>query len=245
MAALIKYWMLSGRTLLLFGLLPVLAGSLIGMQGWLWKQDASSFVENLREAEGRVLRIANGQDHLLIDVEYLNDDGVRYERQLKVDSRQAAELRAVGKVSLIYDLRYPQLAEIGHVVSANNARLLYLAMAVAGGLLCLAGFAVLAREAKDSAAKLSLFRIGQLVQTEVRNSALAPGTAAGRFTYAFRGPDGRWYEGRSPQMPARRLAEWAVGRRILVAYDHMNPQRSEADVFGMVNEKRRSAVQAA
>ena len=242
---MLNYWMLASRSLLLFGLLPILAGSVVGLQGWLWNEDAAAFVENLRGVEGRVLLITPDAGNLLVDVEYLNETGVRFTKQFKLDSRQEAELRAVGKVSLIYDLRYPQVAELGHVVSANDEKMMYLGMTAAGGLLCLTGFFVIARQARETAQTLALFRAGTLIQTEVRNSAIAPGQGTGRFTYAFRGPNGRWYEGKSPEMGAARLSDWPVGRRILVAYDPANPRQSEVDVFGVVDEKRRDAVQAA
>ena len=43
-------------------------------------------------------------------------------------------------------------------------------------------------------------------------------------------------------MNAAQLMEWPVGKRILAAYDASNPRSNEADVFGIVDEKRRGAV---
>lgn len=238
-----NYWMLARRRLLLLGLLPVLAGSLAGLQGWRWNQDAAAFGENLRAVDGRLLRITPEGYDLLIDVEYLTEAGVRHQKQFTVESRQESGLRAVGKVSLIYDLRYPQLAGLGDVVSAHHEKRLYMAMTAAGTILCLAGLFFVGKQARRSAIALTLFRSGTLVRTEVRDSALAPGTQqTGRFTYAFRGPNGRWYEGKSPEMGATQLGEWPVGKRILVAYNPANPRQTEADVFGVVEEKRRDAV---
>lgn len=245
MTAMLNYWMLAGRSLLIVGLLPILAGALVGLQGWFWNRDAAEFVENLRGVEGRILLITPEAGHLLVDVEYLNEAGVQFAKQVKLDSRQENELRAVGKVSLIYDPRFPEAAELGHVVSAHDAKMMYLGITVAGGLLCLAGFFVIGKRTRETARTLSLFRSGTLIQTEVLNSAMAPGKAAGRFTYAFQGPNGRWFEGKSPEMGAAGLCDWPVGRRILVAYDPANPRQSEVDVFGVVDGKRRDAVLAA
>jgi hypothetical protein len=83
-----------------------------------------------------------------------------------------------------------------------------------------------------------LFRTGQVVQTEVRDKAMAPGQQLGRFTYAFRGPNGRWYEGKSPELPAEQLAQWPVGRAVLTAYDPLDPKISEPDVFGVLQKWR-------
>ena len=245
MTAMLNYWMLTSRSLLMFGLLPILAGSLVGLQGWFWNRDVAAFVENLHGVEGRVLLITPDAGHLLVDVEYLNETGVRFAKQFKLDSRHETELRAVGKVSLIYNPRFPQVAELGHVVSANDEKMMYLGITAAGGLMCFTGFFVIGKKARETARTLSLFRSGTLIQTEVRNSAMAPGKVTGRFTYAFRGPNGRWFEGKSPEMGASGLRDWPVGRRILVAYDPENPRQSEVDVFGVVDEKRRDAVLAA
>ena len=242
MTAMLNYWMLASRRLLLFGLFPILVGSIAGLQGWLWNQDAAAFAENLRTVDGRVLRITPDGDDLLLDVEYQTEAGVRHKQQIKVASRLESGLRTVGKVSLIYDLRYPQLAELGDVVSAHNEKRLYVGITAAGGLLCLAGGFFLGHRARQTARILTLFKSGTLVQTEVRDSALAPGSQTGRFTYAFRGPNARWYEGKSPEMNASQLREWPVGKRILAAYDPANPRSNEADIFGIVDEKRRGAV---
>jgi hypothetical protein len=242
MAAILNYWILGLKRLLLLGVLPLLAGSLVAVQGWMWSQEASVFVENLRETEGRVLRTTPDGNDFLVYAEYFTEDGVRYEKDFKVDSRLEVEMRAAGKISLIYDRRFPQVVELGHVVSANNERLLFVGMAVTGLLLCLGGMVVLGMRARETAATLSLFRSGMLVQTEVRDSVLAPGQDTGRFTYAFRGPNGRWFDGKSPELPAAAMKEWPVGRRVVVAYDPIDPRQSEVDVFGVIEAKRRDGL---
>ena len=239
---MLNYWMLASRRLLIFGLLPMLAGSIVGLQGWLWNQDAAAFAENLRTVDGRVLRITPDGDDLLLDVEYIAEAGVLHKQQIKVASRLESGLRSVGKVSLIYDLRYPQLAELGDVVTAHNEKRLYMGMAAAGSILCLTGVFFLGHRALQTARTLTLFKSGTLVQTEVRDSALEPGKQTGRFIYAFRGPNARWYEGKSPEMNAAQLRKWPVGKPILAAYDASNPRSNEAVVFGIVDEKRRGAM---
>ncbi|MFN0105667.1 MAG: hypothetical protein ACKV2U_26720 [Bryobacteraceae bacterium] len=242
---MINYWVLASRRLLLLGLLPLLAGTIVGWRGWALKRNAAAFVENLRQAEGRVLQIAPGPDGALVDVEYLNEAGERFKKRFRVDGRHEAELRAVGKISMVYDVRDPRVAELGHVVSANAEMTLYLGMTAAGVLLGLGGLLVIGKHAKLVTGTASLFRNGQLVQTEVRDSTLAPGGKTGRFTYAFRGPNGRWNDGKSPEMSAARLAEWPVGRPLVAAYDATDPRRSEPDIFGVVERGRRNAVQPA
>jgi len=245
MAAILNYWILGIRRVVFFGILPVIFGILVALQGWFWSRDASAFIENLRQTEARVLRINSADSELLIDVEYFTDSGIRYEKQFKVDNSHEEELKAIGKTTLVYDARYPQVAELGHVITANNEHAFYLGMAVCGALLSLAGLCFIGARVKGSLEIVSLFRSGTLVNTEVRDCVLAPGQDAGRFTYAFRGPNGRWFDGKSPEMPAVRLKQWPVGRRLLVAYDPSDPRRSEADVFELVDAKRRNALQTA
>jgi hypothetical protein len=63
---------------------------------------------------------------------------------------------------------------------------------------------------------------------------MAPGRRVGRFAYAFRGPDGRWYEGKSLEMSEAELKNWPAGRPIRVVYDRKNPRRTEPDIFGLI-----------
>jgi hypothetical protein len=220
------------------GLLPVLFGSVIGLQGWLWASDANAFIENLRETEGRVTRMERSNGELQLDVEYLDETGVRYTKQLSVDAKMENEIQQVGKVSMVYDLHAPQIASLGHVVSANNERLLYTVVTAIGILLCLFGLWIFIHQILITLGRIALLNNGRICQTEIRDSIQAPGKQKGRFTFAFRGPDGRWYEGKSEDLPLETLAEWPVGKPIVVAYDALHPHRSEVDLFGAVDSSR-------
>lgn len=242
---MIDYWKLTNRTLLFFGLFPMLAGAALGWIGWSWKRDSAAFVANLQVTEGRIVRFAPDGGELEIDVEYVDGAGVPYTKRFRTPAGQEAKLRAIGKVSLAYDARDPRTAELGHVVSANNAMLADWAVVIAGGVGILGGLGRIGWRAKEVAGIAWLFRHGQAVQTQVRDTALAPGKAAGRFTYAFRGPNGRWFEGKSPELPAAALAEWPVGRTFRAAYDPRDPRRTAADIFGVMENMRRDLSPAA
>lgn len=54
---------------------------------------------------------------------------------------------------------------------------------------------------------------------------------ATQFTYAYQGPNGRWYEGISPVLPPNYLERFPVGQPIRVVVDRAIPRRSEVDVF--------------
>ncbi len=238
---MINYWVLGVRRLLVFSLLPLTVGIVIGVLGWIWKQDAGTLLANIREVDGRVLKVTPVSDGMELEVEFLTESGLAHKKTIVVDDRQARNADAVGKLSLIHDRRDPATATVGHVVSAHNEWLFYWSLVVLGGLLALWGLAVVARQGNAILKIGLLFRDGQLTQTEVRDSTIAPGGVVGRFTYAFRGPDGRWYEGKSPDLPVAQLSQWPVGKRLTVAYDAKNPRESEPDIFGIVAANQRSA----
>lgn len=173
-----------------------------------------------------------------MDVEYLDPDGVKYTQRFQMDTDEAVRLRAIGKVSLVYDQRDPRKAELGHIVSANNEKMVDILVLVVGILILLGGLGYAVAKASQISAIGKLFRTGQIVQTEVRDSAMAPGGNVGRFTYAFRGPNGRWFEGKSPELSRAELDNWPVGRSVVAAYDPKDPRRSEVDVFGVLAKVR-------
>lgn len=238
-----NYWLLRSRWLIIHGLLPLLAGVVISVPVWRLHAGTAAFIENMRETDGRLLRVVNGESGLALEVQYFNQAGVAFTKIFPVDERQAREADAVGKVSVIHDQRVPERSELGHIVSENQELLLYRGLLGLCALLGIWGIVALAGAARSVAATGALFRSGQVVQTEVRDSTTAPGRNFGRFTYAFRGPDGRWYEGKSPDLPAARLAEWRPGRPLWIVYDARNPRRSEPDIFGLLSEARRGASQ--
>jgi hypothetical protein len=222
---------------------PVLLGALMAVQGWLWNGRVAVFVENLQQTEGVVVKVP--PEGGWVEVEYQDEAGALYRKSLEVASGVERQLRAVDKVTLVYDRRTPQAAEIGTVVSAHNERLFSGALAGAGVLLMAGGLALAGWRVLEILGTLALFRSGQVVATEVRDVATVPGKTMGRFTYAFRGPNGRWFEGKSPELAAERLAEWPVGRKVLVAFDPVQAKRNEVDLFGLIDAAKRAEIQAA
>jgi len=232
------YWMLMKQPLLIMGLLPMVAGSLVTWLGLGFLAQSASFVENLQQSEARVIRFIPGDPKMFMDVEFEDRAGVRHPARFEVDESDAPSLRAIGKVSVVFDRRNPQSAEMGHIGSANNEKYFDMGVAGIGGLSLLFGLGYIAKRARQVSTIERLFRSGQTVQTEVRDKAMAPGQQVGRFTYAFRGPNGRWYEGKSPELPADQLAAWPVGRSVIAAYDPLDPKVSEPDVFGVLQKLR-------
>jgi hypothetical protein len=238
-----QYWLLSRWYLLSCGAVPVVLGTLMAIAGWMWRESAAAFLENLQQTDGVVVKVR--PEGGLVDVEYQDRAGVVYRKELQVDSRTERQLRAVEKVTLVYDTRTPDDAAIGTVVSAHHQTLYAAALAGLGLLLIGTGAFLAGRRISNLYRKLALFRTGHMVLTEVRDVATSPDEAMGRFTYAFRGPNGRWFEGSSPEIPVALLAEWPVGRKVIAVYDPLEPKRTEADIFGVIDAARRAQIQPA
>jgi hypothetical protein len=241
-----NYLTLTIRPLARFCVLPVLVGTAVAAVGWDWQADSSAFLENLQQTEGRIRgeQPATGGKTKL-EIEFTDIEGVPYKHSFEVTESEAAQLRVIGKVSLVFDRRDPRRAELGNVVRANFEMWFDWAVLTGGILMICGGFGYLANRTSQILGVQRLFRSGQLVQTEVRDSTLAPGGQTGRFTFAFRGPNGRWFEGKSPDLSARQLAEWPAGRPLLAAYDPGDPRRNEADIFGLAEARRRELPQSA
>ena len=75
---MINYWMLMRQSLLLLGALPILAGALIGWLGLGYLSNSAEFVENLQQADARVIRFLAVEAKMLMDVEYEDSAGVKH-----------------------------------------------------------------------------------------------------------------------------------------------------------------------
>lgn len=231
---MIHYWVLARPALLLKVLLPAFAGIALFSLGWYWNREAVAFVENMRATEGRIVEFRSGETGWRIDVEHLDVEGVPYRGTYDIDAKDEPTLRASGRVNMIYDTRNPQKAELGTVVSASNEAVLSWAT-LGAGVLCVGfGLFSLLRIWYGLRRVERLFLGGTAVRTEVRELTVNRATGRGVFTYAFRGPNGRWFEGKSPEMTAAELGKWPVGTPVSAVYDPANPKVTHPDVFGVM-----------
>jgi hypothetical protein len=118
-----KYWERSIRILLVGSLLPVLTGLAVSWWAWEWKAERTAFAENLRAVEARIRSLDNVEGGLRARVEFLDEIGLLHKKEFVLPASDEYHLRAVGKLSLVYDQRNPQNASAGHVVSVNRDRL--------------------------------------------------------------------------------------------------------------------------
>jgi len=148
---------------------------------------------------------------------------VPYRGSFKIPSSDESTLRAAGNVNMVYDVRNPMNAQVSTIVGASNEALLAYATLAAGAGAILYGLLRFLREWRRIEAIRKLFAEGALVRTEVREVAIAKGSGVGRFTYAFRGTNGRWFEGKSPEMTTVALGDWPVGRILVSAPNRNRP----------------------
>jgi hypothetical protein len=237
---MIHYWILARRNILYKTGIPLAIGMLLGLQGWYWHREAAEFVENSRAVVGRILDFRIVNDNLSIEVEHLDEAGVPYRGTYKISSSDEATLRAAGQVNMVYDVRDPRIAQVSTIVGASNEALLaYATFAVCVGTI-LYGLWRLVNQWRKITAIEKLFAQGTLVKTEVREVAVPKGSSSGRFTYAFRGTNGRWFEGKSPELSAAALNEWPIGRMVIAAFEPGDPRTTEPDVFGVLAAMKRT-----
>lgn len=236
---MIHYWILARRTILLGTGLPLAIGILLGVQGWYWHREAASFVENSRAVVGRIIQFQNANGDVTIEVEHLDEAGVPYRGTYKIPASDETTLRAAGQVNMVYDVRNPKIAQVSTIVGASNEALLAYATLAACLAAIVYGLWGWLNQWRKIAAVERLFAQGTLVKTEVREVAIPKGSATGRFTYAFRGTNGRWFEGKSPELVIAALNEWPVGRTVIAAFEPSDPRTTEPDVFGVLAALKR------
>lgn len=230
---MVHYWRLAASRLLWFSVLPGAISLLVTLQGWLLTSDFGAFLEHAHETEARILRVDGTGGNLRLFLLYADAQGRRIEAVLPATEAASRDWRAAGRVGLLVDSRSPGFAEPGTKRGAANRMLAYRGVLVLGFLLLAGSMWVAINEWRRNRSRLRLFTSGALVETEVRDNVLAPNANHGCISFAYKGPDGRWYDGRSPDLPARMLAEWPKGRDLLVAYDPANPRTCEPDLFGV------------
>jgi hypothetical protein len=229
-----NYWLLAGRGLILLGVLPAVAGVATAAKCWRWAREVSAFVEHLHHVEARVLSIDEQNGDTAARARYADTEGHVYVREFPIPAASAPAVSASGVLSLVYDARDPGNARPGDIVRVSTERFVAWGLVALGALTSAAGLLYLLRFAIRMAQLRALFAQGVVVQTSVRDHGKRKGDRRGRFTYAYRGPDGRWYEGRSPDLAADRLDEWPAGRDIQIVYKSSDPGISEADVFSIL-----------
>src|SRR5258708_11185952 len=101
------YWKLAGRRLFLVCALPLLVGGFIAIRGWFWFVDVSSFAENARGCEGRILTTETAGGRLNLEVEYPDEEGKLYRAKFHIADSQRERLRSTSVIAMVHDRRYP------------------------------------------------------------------------------------------------------------------------------------------
>lgn len=235
------YWKLIAIQALLFAMVPMSVGVAAMLTGWQWNAEATTFVEQLQHLEGQIEDMQLQADGLHVRARYYDADGVEHTKEFVVDESQQTVLQSTGVIGLVYDGKHAKGAEVGNIGTASNERMAAVALLGAGMLGFFGGLGYLGRHMVRIARLMRLFGEGQIVETEVRDQRLKAGGAEGRFSYAFRGPDGRWYEGASQELPERELRKWTKATPVHIVYDPEAPRHNEPDIFRILEKNGRIA----
>jgi hypothetical protein len=228
------YWQLSLRLVFLGFLAPLSIGLTLALTGYFLTRNSADLEihgdvvrAKIRESESR-----NGK--YWVAFEYLDETLALHRGEALLDGPGAAAARTAGFIEIRYDRRRPELYDIATNGRQSMDRTLRIGLLVFGLLLMAVAIGILARRAFQIFRIVHLLKHGFLLNCTVRthvteDKAIGPT----QFTYAYQGPNGRWYEGVSPVIPTNWMAKFPVGQSIRIVFDRDEPRRSEVDLFSI------------
>jgi hypothetical protein len=228
------YWQLSLRLLMFGFLVPMSIGITLLLAGYFLTRNSSDLEEHGDVVRARVRQQDAHKDGLWVQFEYLDEQGKLQKGTAILRGSTASAVQTSGYIEIRYDRRRPEIYDIATNGSQSFDRSVRIGVLVAGILFVTLALVLVAFRA------VRIFRIYRLlkngfvvncgVRVHVREDKTKPAT---QFTYAYQGPNGRWYEGISPVLPPNYLDRFPVGQPIRVVFDRDTPRRSEVDVFGI------------
>lgn len=228
------YWQLSLRLLLLGVLIPLSTGVTMALTGYFMTRNAADLETHSDVVRARIRDSEARGDRFWVAFEYVDETSALHRGEALLNGPGAVAAKMAGFLEIRYDRRRPELYYLATSERHDLERSLRTGTLALGCLMILGSLFALARRTVHILGIVRLLHHGSAVATSVRTHVLS-GLPAGqtRFTYAYQGTDGRWFEGRSPVLPAEYLHRFPVGQPILVVYDRQQPRRSEVDLFGI------------
>ncbi len=219
----------------MFGfLVPMSIGITLLLAGYFLTRNSSDLEEHGDVVRARVRQQDAHKDGLWVQFEYLDEQGKLQKGTAILRGSTASAVQTSGYIEIRYDRRRPEIYDIATNGSQSFDRSVRIGVLLAGILFVTLALVLMAFRA------VQIFRIYRLlkngfvvncgVRVHVREDKTKPAT---QFTYAYQGPNGRWYEGISPVLPPNYLDRFPVGQPIRVVFDRDTPRRSEVDVFGI------------
>jgi len=228
------YWQLSLRLLFVGFLAPISVGVTFLLAGFFLTRNAADLEDHGDVVRARVRQQEVHKDGLWVLFEYLDEQGKLHQGTSILRGSTAAGVQTAGYIEIRYDRRRPELFDIATNGTQSLDRSIRIGVLLFGIIFVCLGFGLLAFRA------FRIFRIYRLlkngfmvnsaVRVHVREGKTKPAT---QFTYAYQGPNGRWYEGVSPVVPPNYLDRFPVGQPIRIVFDRQKPKRSEVDIFGV------------
>jgi hypothetical protein len=228
------YWQLSLRLVFLGFLAPLSVGFTLALTGYFLTRGSADL-----EIHGDVVRAQVRENEIRdgkywVSFEYLDEKLALHRGEATLDGPGAAAARTAGFIEIRYDRRRPELYDIATSGRQSVDRTIRIAILWCGLLLMAVAVAVLSWRTFQIFRIMRLLKRGSPLNSAVRahvmkNKAEGPT----QFTYAYQGPNGRWYEGISPVVPSSWMGKFPVGQSIRIVLDRGEPRRSEVDLFGI------------
>ena len=228
------YWQISLRLLIFGFLVPVSIGVILLVAGFFLTRNAFDLEDHGDVVRARVRQKEVHRDGLWVQFEYLDEQGMLQKGTSILRGSTASAVQTSGYIDIRYDRRRPEIYDIATNGLQSFDRSMRIGVLVGGMIFVAAALGLVAFRAFQIIRIYRLLKKGFMVncavRVHVRKNKMKPAT---QFTYAYQGPNGRWYEGISPVLPANYLDRFPVGQPIRVVFDRAKPRRSEADVFGL------------
>lgn len=228
------YWQLSLRLVFLGFVAPLSIGLTLALTGYFLTRNSADLELHGDVVRARIRESETREDRYWVAFEYLDDKSVLHRGEALLNGPGASAARIAGFVEIRYDKRRPELYDLASSGRQSMDRSLRIGVLVLGvGLIAMA-FGILARRAFSIFRTVRLLKRGFAINSAVRTHVVADKKAGPtQFTYAYQGPNGRWYEGISPIVPPNYIARFPVGQPVRIVFDREEPRRSEVDIFGI------------
>lgn len=228
------YWQLSLRLVFVGFLAPLSVGLTLALTGYFLTRNASDLEVHGDVVRAKIREAETRDGKYRVSFEYLDEALVLHRGEAELDGPGAAAARTAGFIEIRYDRRRPELYDIATNGRQSMDRTLRITILGVGLVLIVVALAILGHRAFQIFRIVRLLKRGFPLESTVRTHVIEDkSTGPTQFTYAYQGPNGRWYEGVSPVVPTNWMTKFPVGKSIRIVFDRDEPRRSEVDLFGI------------
>lgn len=228
------YWQFSLRLVFLGFLAPLLIGCTLALSGYFLTRNSADLEIHGDLVRARIRESEMRGERYWVLFEYLDDKSALHRGEALLDGPSESAARTAGFVEIRYDRRRPELYDLATSGRQSMDRTLRIGVLVLGLVMTAVALGILGCRAFQIFRIVRLLKSGFPINSAVRTHVIED-KAVGptQFTYAYQGPNGRWYEGVSPVIPPNYMAKFPVGHSIRIVFDRDEPRRCEVDLFGI------------